>query len=167
MSGDKTCLNCGAALMPGDVFCGECGARVRAPAYDAPPDAPPDVSPAVVKEPPAEEPVLTVEPSAGDYIPPPPVKEKSDGDTVLRVVAIVIAVSFLLVSLCLCGIGALALIPSEENTFAEMLGPSTFLCFAPGGVVGLLGIGAAYFGLRKRVVTPLSVGGSYEAPRRW
>jgi len=142
----KTCSNCGAALMPGDVFCGECGARVRAPEYDPSPEiAVVDIAPEV-----------ETEPRAGEYIPPPPAETQSGvsnsdgGKTALRIVAVVVAVGFLLFALCFCSLGGLSLIPSEEYSTAENLGFASALCFAPGIIFGLLGIGAAWLGFRKR-----------------
>lgn len=151
MSEEKTCPNCGAAMMPGDVFCGECGARVQAPAYDvAPATLPDDVSPQAVEEPPAEEPSLETEPAAGEYIPPPPVRQETNGSNAWRIVAIVAAVVFLLLSLCFCSFGGLVLIPTQEVTTAQEDKIYAALCFAPGVISGLLGIGAAYFSFKKR-----------------
>lgn len=149
MSKDKTCPNCGAALMPGDVFCGECGARVQKDVYgtvDIP--APPQVE----QEPLADEQVLTPNSAAGKYIPPPPAKdEKASDNTTLKVIIIVAAVVFLLVSLCLCSLGGLILIPTQETgTIEEDNRASAVVCCVPGVISGLLGVGAAYFALRKR-----------------
>lgn len=146
MSEDRTCPNCGVALMPGDIFCGECGTRVRAPDSDIASDVPfKGVPPAA-----PQEPVLTARPTGGEYISSPPVEQKASDWTALRIVAIVVAVGFLLVSLCLCSFGGLALVPSETSTPGEDVGFATALCFAPGVILGLLGIGAAYFGFRKQ-----------------
>lgn len=145
MSEERTCPNCGAALMPGDIFCGECGARIRAPEYDIAPDMPPDdVFPAV------EEPALAAEPTAGQYIPPPPAVPKASDWTTSRIVAVVITAAFLLISLCLCSFGGLMLIPTEAATTAEEDVMFAALCCVPGVISGLLGIGAAYFAFRKR-----------------
>lgn len=152
MSEEKTCPNCGAALMPGDVFCGECGARTKAPtpgvAQAASPD---DVFYETEDMPPAKMPHLAAEPTAGEYIPPPPAKrERSSGDA-LRIVAIVVAVVFLLLSLCFCSLGGLMLVPTEDYpTVVDSLPYATPLCFLPGVFFGLLGLGAAYFGFRKQ-----------------
>jgi hypothetical protein len=151
MSEDKTCPNCGAALMPGDVFCGECGVRVRAPDYDVASDVPfEDIPPTAPEEPSAEEPVLAEEPAAGEYGAPPPAAQQASDWTALRIVAVVVAVGLLLLSLCLCSFGGFALIPSGDSVFEEDLGFALALCFAPGVIVGLLGIAAAYFGFRKQ-----------------
>lgn len=151
MSEDKTCPNCGAALMPGDVFCGECGVRVRALDDDVAPDVPfEDIPPTAPEEPSAEEPVLAEEPSTGEYVAPPPAGQKESDWTALRIVAVVVAVGLLLLSLCLCSFGGFALIPSGDSVFEEDLGFALALCFAPGVIVGLLGIAAAYFGFRKQ-----------------
>jgi hypothetical protein len=151
MSEDKTCPNCGAALMPGDVFCGECGVRVRAPDYDVASDVSfEDIPPTAPEEPSAEEPVLAEEPATGEYVAPPPVGQKASDWTALRIVSVVVAVGLLLVSLCLCSFGGFALIPSEDSVFKEDLGFAMALCFAPGVILGLLGIAAAYFGFRKQ-----------------
>lgn len=152
MSEQTTCPNCGAALMPGDIFCGECGARVQTPAYDVAPAAPlEDVSPQPVEEPLSEEPGLAAEPPAGEYIPPPPLGKKASDWTASRIVAFIVAVVFLILSLCFCSLGGFALIPTEDYpTVGDSLGFATALCFVPGVILGLLGIGAAYFGFRKR-----------------
>jgi len=151
MSQDKTCPNCGAALMPGDVFCGECGVRVRAPDYDVAPDVPfEDIPPAAPEEPSAEEPVLAEESATGEYVAPPPAAQQASDWTALRIVAVVVAVGLLLLSLCLCSFGGFALIPSGDSVFEEDLGFALALCFAPGVILGLLGIAAAYFGFRKQ-----------------
>lgn len=151
MSEDKTCPNCGAALMPGDVFCGECGVRVRTPDYDVASDAlVEDIPPTAPEKPSAEEPVLAEESSTGEYVAPPPVGKKAGDWTTLRIVSVVVAVGLLLVSLCLCSFGGFALIPSEDSVFKEDLGFAMALCFAPGVILGLLGIAAAYFGFRKQ-----------------
>ena len=146
MSEERTCPSCGAALMPSDIFCGDCGARVQAPTFSAASDeALDDVSPEVAGIP------LATEPTAGEYIPPPPVKRETSGDTALRIVVIVLAVGFLIASLCFCSLGGFALVPTEEYpTVAEDFGFATALCFVPGVILGLLGAGAAYFGFRRR-----------------
>lgn len=151
MSEDKTCPNCGAALMPGDIFCGECGVRVQAPDYDVASDVSFEgVSPTVLEEPSVEESVLAARPVAGEYVAPSPVGQKASDWTALRIVAIVVAVGLLLVSLCLCSFGGFALIPSGDSAVEEDLGFAIALCFAPGVILGLLGIAAAYFGFRKQ-----------------
>ena len=155
MSKDRTCPNCGAALMPNDIFCGECGARAQVPDYDTVPDTLPDeVSPKSEEEPVPEDVGLSAQPTAGQYIPPPPAKEKADGKNILRIVAIVATVAFLLLSLCLCSLGAMLLfVPTESptpTTLEENVATTTILCFAPGIISGLLGAGAAYFGFKKR-----------------
>jgi len=151
MSDDKTCPHCGAALMPGDVFCGGCGMRVQTPDYDAPPNGSfEDISLAVQEEPSAAEPAVAAKPLAGEVVSPPPARQKAGDWTALRIAAIVVAVGLLLVSLCLCSFGGLALISSGDYPFEEDLGFATALCFAPGVISALLGIGAAYFGFRKR-----------------
>jgi hypothetical protein len=146
MSEERTCPNCGAALMPSDIFCGECGARVQTPTYSTAPDeALDDASSEFAGIP------LAAEPTAGEYIPPPPAKRETSGDTALRIVVIVLAVGFLIASLCFCSFGGFALIPTEESpTVAENFGFATTLCFVPGVILGLLGAGAAYWGFRKR-----------------
>lgn len=152
MSEERTCPNCGAALMPGDIFCGECGARVQGAVSDVAPDTlPDDVSPETVEESLFEEPDLVVPPAAGEYIPPPPVEQKTSGWTTLRVVAIAVAVGFLFLSLCLCSFGGFALLSNgDDYSTAENVGFAAAICLVPGVISGLLGIGAAYFGLRKQ-----------------
>ena len=145
MSEERICPNCGAALMPGDIFCGECGARMRAPEYDIAPDtSADDVSPAAVEEP------LPEEPTAGQYVPPPPIERKVSDWTALRIIGIVVAAGFLLVSLCLCSFGGFALFLSEPPLTDEGKLLFATICCAPGVISGLLGIGAAYFAFRKR-----------------
>jgi hypothetical protein len=147
---EKTCPNCGAALMPGDIFCGECGMRVQEADHDlASAPLPDDVSVNAAEEPLAKGPALVAEPTAGEYIPPPPAEERKSDWTAPRVLAIVVAVSFLLLSLCLCGLGGLMLIPSDSTATEEDLLFAMF-CFAPGAILGLLGAGVAYFGLKRR-----------------
>ncbi len=144
MSTDKTCSNCGAALMPGDIFCGECGIRVQAPDYDAAPHAPLDEPlPVAAQELPAEEePIAPPQPTLAA----PP---KTDSENVWRIIAFIVAVVLLLSALCLCSLGSLVLIPTTETeTLRENLGPAA-LCCIPGIISGLLGAGAAYFGLKK------------------
>ncbi len=148
---EKTCPNCGAALMPGDIFCGECGMRVEEADYDVAPATPANgVSPEVMEESLLEEPDLAAEPTAGAYLPPPPVRQETSGWTVLRIAAIVVAVGFLLLSLCLCSLGGVSLIGESSPTAEENLGFVAAFCFAPGVILGLLGVGVAYFGFRKR-----------------
>lgn len=148
MNKGRTCPNCGAALMPGDIFCGECGARPQASDYDAAPDASfADVPPITAEEPLAEE-ETGIEPPIGEYI-PPPVSEKASNWNTLRIIIVVAAVGFLLLSLCLCSLGGLMLIPTDSTT-AEEDQILAVLCFMPGVISCLLGIGAAYFGFRKR-----------------
>jgi len=148
---EKTCPNCGAALMPGDVFCGECGMRVQEADYGtAPASLPNDVSAGVLEEPLAREPTPVTAPTVGGYVSPPPAKEKESGWTAARIIAVVAAVGFLLGSLCLCSFGGLALIPTESTTRGEDLGFAMALCFAPGVILGLLGVGAAYFGFKRQ-----------------
>jgi len=148
---EKTCPNCGAALMPGDVFCGECGMRVREADYDLASDSLPDDVPAeAVEETLADEPVPADMPVVSEVVPPPLVRERGGTETALRVIVIVLAVVFLLGSLCLCGLGGLLLIPTESTTSSEDIGFATALCFAPGVISALLGGGAAYFAFRKR-----------------
>ena len=141
--GEKTCPNCGAALMPSDIFCGECGVRVQDADYD-----PDDVPAEAVEEPLDEEQVSAAAPTAGEYVSPPPTEAKKGEWTTLRVIAVVVAVGFLLVSLCLCSLGGLMLIPSDSTSAEEVLLIAA-ICFAPGMILGLLGVGAAYFGFRK------------------
>jgi uncharacterized Zn finger protein (UPF0148 family) len=154
MSKDRTCPNCGAALMPNDIFCGECGARVQTPAYDIVPDTlPDDVPPKSEEEPVPEDIGLSAQPTAGQHIPPPPAKDKASGRNILRIVVIVAAVAFLLVSLCLCSLGAMLIfVPTESptTTLEEDAAITTIFCFAPGIISGLLGAGAAYLGFKKR-----------------
>jgi len=154
MSKERTCPNCGAALMPNDIFCGECGARVQVPDYDIVPDTlPDDVSPKSEEEPVTEDVGLSAQTTAGQYIPPPPAKEKAGGRNTLRIVAIVATVAFLLVSLCLCSLGTMLIfVPTESSTttLEEDAAITTIFCFAPGIISGLLGAGAAYLGFKKR-----------------
>jgi hypothetical protein len=118
MSEGKTCPSCGAALMPGDIFCGECGVRVQTPDYDRPLNgSSEDISPSVQEEPSVEEPAVAAKPLAGEYVSPPSASQKAGDWTASRIVAIVVAVGFLLTSLCLCGFGGLALIPSSFAHF--------------------------------------------------
>lgn len=145
MSDEKTCPNCGAALMPGDIFCGECGSRVQASAYDA-------AAEPLAKEPsPAVEEAEPVpEPAAVEYMPPPAAEPTAGGSQAVRIVAIVVAVGLLLLSLCLCSFGAISLFSeSSDMTRGENLGFALAICFAPGVIVGLLGAGAAYFGFKR------------------
>ena len=138
---DKTCPKCGAALMPGDVFCGECGVRVKEADYSA------EEIENILKD----EPLPTTDSTAAEYAPPPSAVEKRSGWTTTRIITMVLAVGLLLGSLCLCSLGGgLVLIPTESTTFEEDLGFPTVLCFAPGAISGLLGAGAVYFGIRKR-----------------
>jgi hypothetical protein len=60
-----TCTSCGAALRPGSLFCGECGAQVDPSAVPAPP---PLVVPAARTDPPPPPPV----PAVRGGTPPPP-----------------------------------------------------------------------------------------------
>ena len=64
-------------------------------------------------------------------------------------VVIVLAVGFLLGSLCLCSFGGFTLVSTDTATSGEDLGMAA-LCFAPGVILGLIGAGAAYFGFRKQ-----------------
>jgi hypothetical protein len=124
---------------------------VREPDHDVASDVPFEgVSPTALEEPSAEEPVLAAKPATGEYVAPSPAGQKTSDWTALRIVAIVVAVGLLLVSLCLCSFGGFALIPSGDYTVEEDLGFAIALCFAPGVILGLLGIAAAYFGFRKQ-----------------
>ena len=125
--------------------------RAKEADYDVAPATPTNgVSPEVMEESLLEEPDLAAEPTAGAYIPPPPVRQETSGWTVLRIVAIVVAVGFLLLSLCLCSFGGLSLVGESNLTAEENLGFAAALCFAPGVILGLLGVGTAYFGFRKQ-----------------
>jgi hypothetical protein len=152
MSQEGTCPNCGAALMPADVFCGECGARVQVPDYDDAPDASLDSVIPVATEEPLREDEAGAAPTIAQYVSPPPIGEKaSDKPNAWRAVLIVAAIGLLLVSLCLCSFGGLMLIPDETYpTVQDNLPFAVTLCFAPGVIAGLLAAGAAYFGFRKR-----------------
>jgi len=145
MSNDRTCPNCGAALMPADVFCGECGMRTAPDEQPAAPPPPADTSAAA-----EQEPLPETEPSAGAYLPPEPAKSQGDSSTVIRIVAIVAAASFLVASLCFCSLGVLALMGESDLTTQENVGFATALCFAPGVILGLLGLGAGWLAFRKR-----------------
>lgn len=149
MNKGRTCPNCGAALMPGDVFCGECGARLQAPDYGAVPDASLDGVPPIAAEEPLAEEETGIDPLIGEYIPPPVSEQKASDWNTLRIIVVVAAVGFLMLSLCLCSFGGLMLIPTDSTTVEEdqIL---AVLCFVPGVISCLLGIGAAYFGFRKR-----------------
>jgi hypothetical protein len=137
---DKTCPKCGAALMPGDIFCGECGVRVREADYSA----------EEIEEILKDEPLSISESTAAESALPPPAVKKRSRWTTARIISVVLAVSLLLGSLCLCSLGGFALIPTESTTLEEDLGFATVLCFAPGVISGLLGAGAAYFGIRRK-----------------
>jgi len=152
MSKEGTCSNCGAALMPADVFCGECGARVQAPDYDVAPDASLDSATPIATEEPSLEDEAGTAPTTGQYVSLPPVGERaSDKPNALRAVLIVAAIGLLLISLCLCSFGGIMLIPDETYpTVEDNLPFAVALCFAPGVISGLLAAGAAYFGFRKR-----------------
>jgi hypothetical protein len=151
MSEERNCPNCGAALMPGDIFCGECGARVQESAYAAAPaEAFDDASSEAAREPLVQEPRLAAEPTAGEYIPPPPAPGKAEGWDVMQILTIVAAAGFLLASACLCCGAGLALVPTESYpTLEENLGFSA-ICFVPGVILGLVGVGAAYLGFKRR-----------------
>jgi len=151
MSTDKTCSNCGAALMPGDIFCGECGIRVQALDYDvAAPNAPLNAPLSVSAQelPVEEETIAPPRPMLGDDAPPFAAPSKTGSENVGRAIVIIVAVVLLLSALCLCSLGSLVLVPTETETLGENLGPAS-LCCIPGIISGLLGAGAAYFGLRK------------------
>ena len=147
---EKTCPNCGAALMPGDIFCGECGMRMQEADYDVPPATPPDDVPAeAMEEPLVEGPVAVTVPAAGEYVPPPPAERRKSDWTAPRIITVVAAISLLLGSLCLCGLGGLMLVLTDSTTTGEDIGFAV-TCFAPGVILCLLGIGVSYFGFRKR-----------------
>jgi hypothetical protein len=128
MTASMQCENCGAVLLPEDVFCGECGA--------------PRPSQAEVDESTTEEPSVSQlpdEPLVAEAMLEALAQPSSSSETRWRVAAVVLVVLGALA--CIAGIAAFLLFgltPSETSTPQEDWLFSTICCLLPIGGSGVL-----------------------------